>query len=149
MTTPTIFSDKAINPKVNKFMSQGMLFQKAKVLIPTGTTIATIIGVIRVQEGCVLDGFSLRSDNLGAGTLNIGFVLDNTQGENTAAYVSSSGIINSGGSFTWPSDVTGISHNVGNSPVIPGDGYISFQIDTANTTITGEIDIDCRFTYDE
>ena len=150
MTTPTIFSDKAINPKVAKFMSQGMLFQKATAFVPAGTTIGTVIGVIRVSEGCVLDGFSVKSDDIGSGaTINVGYVLDNTTGEDLQAYITQSAVISSGAEMTWPGDVIGTPNNIGISPVITGDGYITFEIADADTDATGNIHIDARFTYDE
>jgi hypothetical protein len=150
MTTPTIFSDKAVNPKVAKFMPQGMLFQKATVFVPSGTTIGTVIGVIRVSEGFVLDGFSIQSDDIGSGaTINIGYVLDDTTGEDLQAYVTQSAIISSGAEMTWPGNVIGTPNNIGKSPVITGDGYITFEIADADTDATGNIYIDSRFTYDE
>ncbi len=148
MTTPTILSNKAINPNVSKYTPQNMLFEKASALVPGGTTVGTLIGMIRFREGFVLNNMGLSSDSLGGGALlNVGYILDASIGEDKIAYINDSGITNAGGSTFWPNDGTGF-FSVGRSPVMPGPGYLSFEIAVANTGSTGVVHLDCSFSYD-
>jgi hypothetical protein len=149
MTTPTIFSDKAVNPNVSKYMPQGMLFQKATALIPGGTAVGTYVGMIRFREGFVLNSLMIKSDVLAGGAeIDVGFVLDDTTGENPDQYINQSGVPISGTSVFWPStDAT--SQNIGLSPVMPGPGYISVQFVVSGTANDGNIHIDCSFSYDD
>ncbi len=143
MTTPTIFSDVAGNAFQAKSEPQGVIAQQANVSVLTGTVIGTVIGMIRVQKGWSLTGLAFTSANLGTSTLDVGFVLDGTTGEDADAYFD--GIADST-DFVWPASASSLL--VGKETVLDDDGYLAVTIQTANTTVTGDIDLIAEFTYD-
>lgn len=148
MTTPTIFSDKASNPNLAKYMPQGDLSQSAVAFIPAGTANNTIVGMIRIQPGCTLLGFALHSDNLDTGTsvdLNVGYVYDGTAGENGNAYIDQISIPQTGGSNVWP---ISFARLVGRSPELTDHGYIAVTIVGGSTDTDGNISMIAEFTYD-
>lgn len=147
MTTPTIFSDVANLPFVAKSEPQGVLAQKAIAAIPASTAAGTNIGMIRFNKGFSLTGLALKSDDLDSGTnvvLDVGYLYDDTTGEDDNAFFNDIDIAQDAGSVIWPiADglLTGISFTA------TGDGYLSITTRTSSTTTAGNITAIAQFTY--
>jgi len=151
MTAPTIFSDvagTAVNTFVAKKEPQGVLVQKAIAAIPASTVTGTNVGMIRFEKGFSLTSLAIVSDDLDTGvtvTMDVGFLLDGTTGEDDNAFLAALNIPQDAGSRTWPIDdglLTGLSFTA------TGDGYISVTITGATTTTAGDITLIAEFTYD-
>jgi hypothetical protein len=149
MTTPTILSDVAANPfEAKRHVDGGVFVQKAIASIPAAAAADTNIGMIRIQKGASLVGLSITSDDLDTGTvvlLDVGFLLDNTTGEDDNAFFDNLDIAQDAGSRVWPIDdglLTGISF------VAPEDGYISVTTRAAVTTTLGDITVIAALSYD-
>lgn len=151
MTTPTIFSDVA-GTADNKFQAksepQGVIPQKAIAAIPAVTVSGTNIGMIRFEKGFSLTHLAIVSDDLDTATgvtLDVGFLLDGTTGEDPNALFSALDIAQDAGSRVWPVDdglLTGISFTA------TGPGYLSVTTGGASTTTAGDITLIAQFTYD-
>lgn len=149
MTTPTIFSDVAINPLGSKFVPQGNISQKAIVSVPATTATGVDIGMIPFQKGFRLLGLQVKSDDLDTSTnvtLDVGFLLDGTTGEDDNAFFSASTIAQGGTAVVWPSDSAALL--VGISFEATGDGFISITTGGGATTTLGDITVIATFTYD-
>ena len=148
MTTPTIFSDVASNPFVAKSEPQGVIALKAIAEIPATTAASTNVGMIRFQKGFSLVGLAIVSDDLDTATnvtLDVGYLYDDTTGEDDNAFLDDLDIAQDAGSRTWPVDdglLTGISF------VATGDGYLSVTTGGGATTTAGNITVIALFTYD-
>lgn len=148
MTTPTIFSDVAVNPFEAKGEPQGVIAQKAIAAVPATTAADTNIGMIRFQKNFSLVGFAIVSDDLDTATnvtLDVGYLYDDTTGEDGNAFFSAADIAQDGGSLVWPiADglLTGISFRA------TGDGYLSVTTGGGTTTTAGNITLIALFTYD-
>ena len=151
MSAPIIFSDKA-GTLENKFSAkvepQGILAQKAIAEIPASTVVATDIGMIRFEKGWTLTGLDIVSDDLDSGTnvtLDVGYLLDGTTGEDKDAFFSGLDIAQDAGSRVWPADdglLTGISFTADEG------GYLSVTTAGGSTTTLGNITVIAKFTYD-
>ena len=148
MTTPTIFSDVAGITTVNRADFSGAVSsQKAIASIAAVTISGTNIGMIRFQKGFSLIHLAIVSDDLDTSTnvtLDVGFLLDNTTGEDDNAFLNALDIAQDAGSRTWPIDdglLTGISF------VATEDGYISVTTGGASTTTLGDITLIATFVY--
>lgn len=148
MTTPTIFSDKADNPLFGKLVPQGVLSQQATATIPGGTPVGTNIGMFRIQAGCTVLSIHISVDDLDTGSnveMNCGYLYDNTTGESDNGYIDGFNQAQAGGNFTWPF-AGGI--NVGTTPKLTDNGYISLTIVNGATDTTGNVTITMQYTYD-
>jgi len=151
MTNPTIFA-AGIGDATNRFVSrsepQGTLPQKTIATIPAVTVAGTNIGMIRFERNFSLVGLAIKSDDLDTGTavlLDVGFLLDDTTGEDDNAFLDNIDIAQDGGSLLWPvADglLTGISF------VATGGGWLSVTTRAASTTTAGDITVIAEFTYD-
>lgn len=147
MTTPTIFSDVASLPFVAKSEPQGVLAQKAIATIPASTASGTNIGMIRFQKGFSLTGLAIKSADLDSSTnviLDVGYLYDDTTGEDDNAFFNDIDIAQDAGSVVWPiADglLTGVSFTAA------GDGYLSITTGGGSTTTAGDITLIAQFTY--
>jgi hypothetical protein len=149
MTIPTLFSDQALNPTQFKFMPQGVLYQESNFRPQAGLVPGTTIGMIRVKAGFTLISFTAFSTALGGvALLNVGYTSDNDTGENFKQYIDQSGITNAGGSTFWPFSTVTEVENVGNSPRLIDEGYITFQIDVGTSVSAGTMKLQAEFSYD-
>ncbi len=149
MTIPTLFSDQALNPTQFKFMPQGVLYQESNFKPQAGLVPGTTIGMIRVKAGFTLISFTaLSTPLLGTALLNIGYTSDNDTGENFKQYIDQSGISNAGGSTFWPFSTNAVAKNIGNSPRLIDEGYITFQIDVGTSVNPGTMKLQATFSYD-
>ena len=151
MTTPTIFSDvagTATNTFTAKSEPQGVIAQKAIATLPATTASGTDIGMIRFEKGFALTGLAIVSDDLDTSTnvtLDVGYLYDDTTGEDDNAFFSALDIAQDAGSRVWPTDdglLTGISF------VATGPGWLSVSTGGGNTTTAGDITCIAQFTYD-
>jgi len=148
MTTPTIFSDAAANAAQARFIPDGVHAQKAIATIPATTATSTNIGMIRFQKGFTLTGLAIVSEDLDTGTsvtLDVGYLYDDTTGEDDDAFLAAIDIAQDAGSRTWPVDdglLTGVSFEA------TGAGYISITTGGGATTTEGDITLIAEFTYD-
>ncbi len=149
MTIPTLFADEALNPTQFKFMPQGVMFQESNFAPQAGLVPGTTIGMIRVKAGFTLISFTARTTALGGGALlNVGYTSDNDTGENFKQYIDQSGISNAGGGTFWPYNTGFGINNVGNSPRLVDEGYITFQIDVGTSVNPGTMKLQAIFSYD-
>ncbi len=150
MTQPTFLSDKAIRSFSAKLVPQGVVAQRATAFVPGGTQVGTTFGMIRFQPGWTLISFDLYSDNLLVGIgpgpkFDVGYLYDDTIGEDTQAYINNSGIPVGGGSIVWPFDD---ALSGGRSPEVTDFGYLTVKLIDFPTDQDGEIKIISTFTYD-
>lgn len=143
MTTPTLFSDVAVNPFIAKSEPQGVIAEQATITVPSGTAQDTVIGMIRFQAGWTLTHLALTSADLGVVTLDVGYVLDGTTGENEIAYFDG---IADNTDFVWPASASSL--NVAELLVAPDDGYLSVSVKGGATSIEGDVKVLAQFTYD-
>lgn len=151
MTTPDIFSDVA-GTATNKFTAklepQGILAQKAIATIPAATASGTDIGMIRFEKGFSLTGLAIVSADLDTATnvtLDVGYLYDDTTGEDPNAFLAALDIAQDAGSRLWPVEdglLTGISF------IATGPGYLNVQTGGGATTTAGDITLIAEFTYD-
>lgn len=151
MTTPTLFSDVA-GTSTNKFIAksepQGVIAQKFILTVPASTTSGTNAGLIRFEKGFSLTGLGIVSADLDTGTdvtLSVGYLYDDTTGEDDNAFLSAIDIAQDAGSVIWPiADglLTGVSF------VATGGGYLSLTTGGGSTTTAGDITGIAQFTYD-
>jgi len=151
MTNPTIFA-AGIGDATNKFVSrsepQGVLGQKTVASIPAVTVSGTDIGMIRFEKNFSLTHLSVVSDDLDSATnvtLDVGFLLDNTTGEDDNAFFNALDIAQDAGSRVWPTDdglLTGISF------VATEGGWLTVTTGGGSTTTLGDITVIAQFTYD-
>jgi hypothetical protein len=147
MTTPTIFSDKALNPFEGKMIPAGVHSQQVVATVPAFSAPTTSIGLIRFQAGVTFLGFEIASDALGGGaTIDVGYVYDDTTGEDDDAFFVDDTVIAAGGTLLYPSDVNALL--VGKQPRLDKSGYLTVTITTAATATLGDITMTARFTYD-
>lgn len=147
MTTPTVFSNAAYSPQIAKGEPQQVTAEKATVTVPASTASGTVIGMIRFQPGFSLTGFALASDDLDSSTnvtLDVGYVYDNTTGEDDNAFLSASTIAQAGGSYVWPV-ASGLL--VGKSFTATDSGYIVVKTGGGATTTEGDLNMIAQWTY--
>ena len=148
MTTPTIFSDVAVNEFQAKSEPQGVIAQKAVVTVPAVTVVATNLGMIRFQKNFSLISLAVVSDDLDTSTnviLDVGYLYDDTTGEDPNAFLDDLDIAQDAGSRLWPVEdglLTGLSFRA------TGDGYLSITTAGGSTTTAGDITLIATFTYD-
>ena len=148
MTTPTLFSDVAANEFQAKSEPQGVIAQQFVLTVPASTAASTNAGLIRFEKGFSLTGLAIKSDDLDSATnvtLDVGYLYDDTTGEDPNAFLSALDIAQDAGSRTWPVDdglLTGISF------VATGPGYLSLTTGGGATTDAGDITGIVEFTYD-
>lgn len=148
MTTPTIFSDVAMTPYVAKADRDGSITaQKAIAAIPAVTVVDTNVGMIRFQKGFTLISLALLSADLDTATtvvLDVGYLYDDTTGEDDNAFFNDIDIAQDAGSVIWPiADglLTGASFTA------TGPGYLSITTRGGSTTTAGNITAIATFTY--
>lgn len=151
MTTPTLFSDvagTAENRFIAKSEPQGVIAQRAVLSIPASTASGVNAGLIRFERGFALTGLAVVSEDLDTGanvTLDVGYLYDDTTGEDSDAFFSGLDIAQDAGSRVWPADdglLTGVSF------VATGGGYLSITTGGGATTTDGNITVIAQFTYD-
>lgn len=148
MTTPTIFSDVAAQAYQAKVERNGdVVAQKAIATIPASTAAGTNIGMIRFQKGFTLTALAIVSADLDTGTtvvLDVGYLYDDTTGEDDNAFFNDIDIAQDAGSVVWPiADglLTGVSFTA------TGAGYLSITTRSGSTTTAGDITLIAQFTY--
>ena len=88
------------------------------------------------------------SDDLDTGSnvlLDVGYLYDDTTGEDDNAFFDNLDIAQDAGSRVWPADdglLTGVSF------VSTGEGYVSVTTRAGATTTEGDITMIAQFTYD-
>jgi hypothetical protein len=148
MTTPTIFADVAANPFISKSEPQGVLAEKSVASLAATTASGTNVGMIRFNKGFSLTGLAIKSADLDTGTdvtLDVGYLYDDTTGEDPNAFISAADIAQDAGSLVWPiADglLTGVSF------VATGPGYLSVTTGGGATTTAGDVTMIAQFTYD-
>lgn len=149
MVTPTIFSDVAANPLVAKVDRSGAVTdQRATVVVPASTAAATVIGMIRFQQGFSPTLIRINAADLDSATtvtLSCGYVYDSgASGSDVLnAFMNVATIAQTGGSFVWP--VAGGLTNQGFTAA--GAGYLSISITAGPTTTLGNVVVEASFTY--
>ena len=151
MTTPTLFSDvagTATNNFIAKSEPQGIIAQKFVLTVPAATASGVNAGLIRFERGFSLTGLAIVSEDLDTATnvtLDIGYLYDDTTGEDDNAFFNAIDIAQDAGSVVWPiADglLTGVSF------VATGGGYLSLTTGGGATTTAGNITGIAQFTYD-
>lgn len=151
MTTPTIFSDvagSATNTFEWRSEPQGVLAQKFTLTLPATTAADVNTALIRFDTGFSLTALALSFTDMDAGTdllFDIGYLYDDTTGEDDNAFFDNLDTGQAGGSDVWPV-VDGLLTGV--SFVATGPGWLSATV-RANTVETeGTIIGIAQFTYD-
>ncbi len=147
MTTPTLFSDAAANPYVPKSEPQGVLAQKFVLTLAAATAADTNCGLIRFQKGFSLTALALVASDMDTATtlvLDVGYLYDDTTGEDDNAFFNDLDIGQDAGSVIWPiADglITGVSF------VATGPGYLSLTTRGEAIEVAGTVTGIAQFTY--
>lgn len=151
MTTPSILSDAATKRDAKVDRSGAVRAQKGTATIPDTTASATVIGMIRFEEGFNLQGLHVKSADLDSGTdvlLHVGYVYDDdsTYTNDADAFFQSSDIAQDGGSVVWPvadGNLTGVGFTA------EAGGYIAITTAADATDAAGDITCIATFSYDQ
>lgn len=147
MTTPTLFSDVAGNEFQAKSEPQCNLAQKFVLTLPAATAAGTNCGLIRFQKGFSLLGLALVATDMDTATtlvLDVGYLYDDTTGEDDNAFFDDSAIGQTGTSVVWPTAgglLTGVSF------VATGAGYLSLTTRGEAIEVAGTVTGIATFTY--
>lgn len=153
MTLPTIYPTQYDGTTKDFLKTKGDRAGDARiyagsVTVPSGTTAATIIGLVPFNKGArfKLDNSSIYVADIGAGstTISIGYVYsDNvTYTNNQTAWASASTAIQAGGFVSLTAGTAGIQF------VADGDGWLVATINTASTDADGAISFEVIGAYD-
>lgn len=151
MTTPTVFSDVAAlagsAPAIAKSEPQGILAQKFVLTLPATTAADSNCGLIRFEKGFSLSALSLVASDMDTGStlvLDVGYLYDDTTGEDDNAFFNDLDIGQDAGSRVWPVDdglLTGVSF------VATGPGYLSLTTRGEAIEVAGTVTGIAQFTY--
>jgi hypothetical protein len=146
MTTPTIFSDVAGNANVYKYRENGVIAQKFSLTLPVSTAADTNCGLVRFVAGATFLGLVLDPSDMDTATtlqFDIGYLYDNTTGEDDNALADNSTIGQTGATLVLP--VSG-----GLTPFFTAtdDGYLSITTRGEAIEVTGTITGYALFSYD-
>lgn len=143
MTTPSIvpapFQGTSTDYLKTKVERDGSVRCQAEtVSVPTGTTTATIVGIVPFNAGFRIlpDGCSFASDALNTGvTLSIGVVYDDNVGNtnNQTLFTNASTASAAGGAILVTNSATNVPY------VTTGNGWVVATIGGATTGTTGNI----------
>lgn len=126
---------------------QGVLAEKAVLTVPATTAQNAVFGVIRFEPGFSLTKWDVHCADLDSSTnvtLSLGYIYDDLDDANVAAFLANGTIPQAGGDFIYPV-VGGLL--VGQSFVATQSGYLVAKITGGATTTAGDITSIAQFTY--
>lgn len=147
MTTPTVLSDAAANAYLPKGEPQGVLAQKFILTLAATTAADTNCGLIRFQKGFSLTHLAIVASDMDTAStlvLDVGYLYDDTTGEDDNAFFNDLDIGQDAGSRVWPVDdglLTGVSF------VATGPGYLSLTTRAEAIEVAGTVTGIAQFTY--
>lgn len=147
MTTPTIFSDVAVNPFEAKGEPQQITAEKFVLTLPAATAAGTNCGLIRFQTGFSLTALALVATDMDTATtlvFDVGYLYDGTTGEDDNAFFDDTAIGQTGTSVVWP--IAG-GLLTGTSFVATGPGYLSLTTRGEAIEVAGTVTGIAQFTY--
>lgn len=148
MTTPILFSDQASNPTTARVAKDGSAtIEATNLIVPSGTVNNAVMGIFRFQPGFFPAGVTIRTTDLDSGTTvlcNIGYVYDNTVGENQSFFVPSSTFLRTASVAIWPANTSSFA---GSGFVATDSGYISITLIAGPTNVLGNIFTTIIYSY--